>query len=168
VKEIQLSQGYVALVSDRDYGRVSKHKWSVHITRNKNGSIKTIYATRGVWLNGFCSARWLHRVILQVSNPKIKVDHKNRNGLDCRRGNLRMATYSQNTSNTKLYSSNTSGFKGVAWNKQNKQWVAYIYVDNTRIHLGYFLDKNKAAKVRDTAAKHYHKQFADLNFKETL
>ena len=166
MREIQLTQGYVALVSDKDYQRVSKFKWCVHITRNKNGSVKSLYATRGVWLNGSCTARWLHRVILQVSNPKVKVDHKNRNGLDCRRSNLRAATNSQNTSNTKLYSNSTSGLKGVAWNKQSKKWVAYIYADYKRIHLGYFTDKHEAAKIRDLAAKQYHKQFAVLNFKE--
>ena len=167
MREIQLTQDYVALVSDKDYPRVAKFKWSVHITRNKNGSIKSIYATRGVWLKGSCTARWLHRVIMQVDDPKVKVDHKNRNGLDCRRGNLRTATNSQNTSNTKLYSTSTSGFKGVAWSKQNKKWVAYIYVKYKRIHLGYFTSKTEAAKVRDLAAKQYHKQFAVLNFKET-
>jgi hypothetical protein len=166
MRKIKLTQGYVALVDDKDYQRVSQFKWSAHVTRNKNGSIKSLYAKRGVWLNGSCTARWLHRIVLQVSNPKVKVDHKNRNGLDCRRSNLRVATNSQNTSNTKLYSNSTSGFKGVHWNKQYSRWVAYIYVDNKRIHLGYFTSKREAAKARDLAAKQHHKQFAVLNLKE--
>lgn len=166
MKEIQLSQGYVALVSDKDYRRVSQFKWCVHKVLNQDGTVKTLYAHRGYKQAGRWTTEKLHRFILQVRDPRVKIDHENRNGLDCRRCNLRVATNAQNTRNTKLYSTSTSGYKGVAWNKLNKKWVAYIYVNYKRIHLGYFTNKNEAAKVRDTAARRHHKQFAVFNLEE--
>lgn len=159
MRKVKLTQGYVALVDDEDYQRVAQFKWCVHKVLNKDGSIKTLYAHRGYKLADRWTTQKLHRFIRRVSNPKVKVDHENRNGLDCRKNNLRKASNAQNASNTKLYSTSTSGTKGVHWNKQNKSWVAYIYCNNKRIHLGYFTDKKEAAKARLKAAVKFHGKF---------
>ena len=66
--------------------------------------------------------------------------------------------------NRTLQSNNTSGFKGVSWNKQNKKWMAYIKKRNKWFYLGCFENKEWAAKVRDEKAKKLHGDFSRLNF----
>ncbi len=88
----------------------------------------------------------------------MRVDHKNRNGLDNRRANLRIATPSQNNANSKIPINNTSGFKGVAFRK--KKWEAYIMVNQKKIHLGRFLAKELAAAARSKAGQDYFGEFA--------
>lgn len=87
-------------------------------------------------------------------------EHKNGNGLDNRKKNLRPATIGENNRNTKTYSNNTSGCKGVSWYDKLKKWTAYLNVDNNRIHLGYFRSKKDAIKVRKEAEESYHEGFS--------
>lgn len=64
------------------------------------------------------------------------------------RGNLRWATRSTQSQNTRLlFSDNTSGYRGVSWNKAARRWVAYLMVSRKRIHLGYFDEKEDAARA---------------------
>lgn len=55
---------------------------------------------------------------------------------------------------------NTSGFKGVSWNKVAKKWETRIKVDKKYLFLGYFLNKKDAFKTYRKAVKEYHKEFA--------
>ncbi|MGD0572653.1 MAG: AP2/ERF family transcription factor [Sedimentisphaerales bacterium] len=99
--------------------------------------------------------------------PGLLVDHFNRNGLDNRRANLRLATRAQNSCNTKKQKGCSSKFKGVCFHKNRKgpnPWDAYIDVNNRRINLGCFPTEISAARAYDSAAKKYHGEFARLNF----
>lgn len=94
----------------------------------------------------------LHHFIL----PRKKgfdVDHINRDVFDARRKNLRYVTRSQNMMNATKYKSNTSGHRGVTWNKPAKKWIASIRIDRKLRHLGCFTNKEDAAKAYLTAAK---------------
>jgi len=91
------------------------------------------------------------------------VDHINGNGLDNRRVNLRPATPSQNSANTRTRLS-VSGYRGVTWFARTSRWRAHISVDGKQRHLGYFDDAAEAARVRDTAALEAFGEFARLNF----
>ncbi|MCD3232524.1 HNH endonuclease (plasmid) [Clostridium botulinum] len=96
----------------------------------------------------------LHRYIMNVHNAKDKsiiVDHINRDKQDNRRHNLRLATFKDNVVNTGMFSTNTSGHKGISWNKQRKTWEVYIHQYNKKIGLGYYKDYDKAVKVREIA-----------------
>jgi hypothetical protein len=95
--------------------------------------------------------------------PGLQVDHINGNTLDNRKFNLRICTAAENTKNTKLKSSNTSGYKGVAWHTGTNKWRAYIVLDNRQKHLGLFKTKEEAALSYNEAALKYHKSFARLN-----
>lgn len=110
---------------------------------------------------------WLHRVIMDCPAGML-VDHENRNGLDNRRGNLRIATHSQNSCNRlKPASSATSRYKGVYLARdqvRKSPWRAKIYVNRKKIHLGYFADEREAAMAYDEAALRLHGVFAVLNF----
>lgn len=103
----------------------------------------------------------MHRLLTKPPRALV-VDHINGNSLDNRRSNLRISTNAQNLWNRRAPRSNTSGFKGVAPSGRNK-WVAYINVNNEKIHLGTFLTKEDAALAYNKAALEHHGQFAKVN-----
>ena len=67
--------------------------------------------------------------------------------------NLRWVTHSQNSRNAKMHKDNTSGSKGVRFQKDIKKWVAQICIDGKRIHLGSFMKKEDAVTIRIQRAK---------------
>lgn len=104
----------------------------------------------------------MHNLLMNATDGTV-VDHKNGNRNDNRKENLRIATFSQNGYNSNKPSNNTSGYKGVHWNKSMNAWQARIQVDGKRYNLGYFNDKIDAAKAYNEAAIIYHGEFAKLN-----
>ena len=94
--------------------------------------------------------------------PKM-IDHKDtiryHNWID----NLRSCTQSQNNINRKLPITNKSGLRGVRFDQVRNKWKVAIQVDNKKIHLGYYICKQTAAKAYDLAALKYHGEFARLN-----
>lgn len=99
----------------------------------------------------------MHRVILNP--PKgFSVDHKNGNGLDNRRSNLRIATASLNGANRKNQGNNSSGFKGVDFKKG--KWRARIAHKKKRYELGFFATKEEAAAMYMQAAQAFFGDYA--------
>lgn len=88
------------------------------------------------------------------------VDHINNDRSDDRIENLRLATESDNRRNSRMYCTNTSGFKGVTREKRTNRWKAYIYQHNRRIHLGMYTTKEEAAAAYAQAALRLHGEFA--------
>ncbi len=157
VKEIRLTRGFVALVDSEDFDRISGFKWYA------SSSIKQEpYAIRSVYEGGSYKHVHMHREIMNAPHGLV-VDHKNHNSLDNRKSNLRLATTRENTHNQRKPKDNTSGFKGVYWDKRKKKWRARLINDGRFVELGYFLDIEKAAKAYDEAAKKYHGLFAHIN-----
>jgi hypothetical protein len=141
MKFIPLTRGYQAIVDDADYERVmAAGPWFAQLDKH------TVYARRSIRL---AANRWtnqsLHRFLLGLSNPKTPVDHANHNGLDNRRGNLRVCTPTQSAANTRKRRGLTSRFKGVRWNKAIGKWHAQICVDGKKKHLGFFDSEIDAA-----------------------
>lgn len=104
----------------------------------------------------------MHREILGCAANE-KVDHRNGNGLDNRRENLRRCTQSENLMNKRMGVNNTSGFKGVSATPRGR-WRSYINVYGNRMHIGVFDTPEEAATAYDKKAKKYFKEFAVLNF----
>lgn len=147
-------QGKFALVDDEDYEEIDKHTWVV----GSHG-----YAQRGVYQEGKTTIILLHRKIIGAQKGQI-VDHINRDKLDNRRSNLRIANQAQNMRNCDVRKTNTSGYKGVHWHKQNQKWKVEITKDYKNIHIGTFDDLEEAARAYDAMAVKLFGEFARLNF----
>lgn len=156
--EIQLKFGYVALVDDEDYPEVSKHAWWLS---RKGPKMNRFYVQSKI--DGHIVS--LHRFVTHAPSG-IGIDHRDGNGLDCRKENLRLATVTQNLRNKKRYDNNLSGYKGVMFAKWMNQWRARIRVNGVLKHLGYFDNPILAARAYDSAAREFFGEFANTNFEE--
>jgi hypothetical protein len=96
--------------------------------------------------------------------PSMDLDHEDEVKTNNKIENLRIANDSKNRANIKKPKNNTSGYKGVAWNKWNGKWAAQIGVNYKHLHLGYFEKQEDAAKAYDKAAKEHFGEFAKTNF----
>ena len=160
MKEIKLTQGKVALVDDELFEELNKYIWFAA----KDVSVTTAkYYAR---CNHQGKKIKMHRLIMGVSDPKIKTDHKDGDGLNNQKENLRLCSDLENGRNKKIPSSNTSGYKGVHQTRKGK-WVARIGIDYKKIHLGVFDNPVDAAIAYDKKAKELFGDFAKLNIKET-
>ena len=157
-KEITLTKGYVAIVDDEDYERVSQFKWHAVF-----GTTGVVYAQSSVYSGDHPTTVKLHRLVLGIIDPEIDVDHEDRNGLNCQRYNLRLSTPHQNLGNRKKTTGCTSMFKGVSWDKRQLKWHSRITTNYKRIHLGFFASELKAALAYDTAAIQCFGEFALTN-----
>lgn len=166
MKEIPLTQGKVALVDDEDFERVNQWKWNAELHKTRAGTESTWYAKRIPWDS--VSKRslpkiYMHRFVVGLSDASVRIDHRDRNGLNNQRSNLRLSTPSQNHANSIMNSRNTSGFRGVHWDKNRLKWEAQIRCGEKRIHLGRFETKAEAAIAYNNAAVAHFGEFATLN-----
>jgi len=152
---IELSNGMMAQVDDCDYDALSRWKWTAHY--NKCG--RRWYAER----NGGQKTISMHRQLMDFPEGQI-VDHKDRNGLNNQRSNLRLATRSQNNANRAASRNNlTSKFLGVAFEKDRRKWTARIRKNRKGYRLGSFNTEHEAAIAYNEAAKKLHGEFANIN-----
>jgi hypothetical protein len=159
IVQIPLSQGKVALVDSADYERLQQYQWHA-VERLPN------------WYAGSIAARplgyYMHRVIMQP-NPGEHVDHRNGDGLDNRRVNLRICTNAENRRNMRIRRG-VSSYKGV-WRNPNspgRPWFAYIDFDRRRRGLGSYPTEIEAARAYNAATLELHRDFACLNIIEGL
>lgn len=103
----------------------------------------------------------MHRLILGF--PQYKIDHKDGDGLNNRRANLRGYEGGQNKMNSKIPKNNTSGFKGVTFISKKMLWVVHIGFEGKSIKGGRFKNKYKAALRYNELAIKYFGEFANLN-----
>jgi hypothetical protein len=156
MKEIPLSQGKVALVDDEDYEWLMQWKWQVRWNGWTHYAMRRDKYTKTTVL--------MHREILGVRKGFL-TDHKNGNGLDNRKKNLRECTSAENNRNRGVARANKYGYKGIFYDPKRKNpYRAQIWVNSKAITLGYFLTIEDAARAYDDAARKHHGEFANLNF----
>lgn len=161
MKTIQLTRGLEAIVDDADYEAVTAYKW------------QSWQAPSGIWyarrtVNQRTLHRkdlWMHREIMRPVEGQM-IDHKDGNGLNNIRSNLRLATNSQNQQNRHHLSLNTSGFRGVTWNKASAKWQAQIKHQGKNFYLGVFDNAEVAAAAYNAKAAELFGEFARFNLTE--
>lgn len=160
-RRIRLTECKFAIVDPQDFYWLNNFYWLTVGKRNN------LYAARLIRTpSGRLNAILMHKQILDAP-AGLLVDHRNTNSLDNRRANLRLATPSQNSCNSRRDKSNTySRYRGVSFSKRKQKWFAAIRVNGKKIWLGYFDNEIDAARAYDKAALEYHKDFAQLNFPE--
>jgi hypothetical protein len=153
MKEIELSQGKVAIVDDEDYDKlIAMGKWYAkrdgqrwYATRNtENSKIVTRKTVR------------MHRIILDVTNG-MEVDHINGNGLDNRKTNIRICTRRQNMWNRNVYRNSYLGIRGVRSNK--KGFIARITINGILKYLGTFNTPEEAHSMYIAESKKLRGEF---------
>lgn len=167
---VRLTQGHVAIVDAADVDMIRRHRWKVLKANGK------LYACRTVMLSGRTETGrrrsmtlLMHRAIVKAGRG-TQVDHRNNNGLDNRRENLRVCNQTQNLANMRK-TRGVSRFKGVYWNKDKAKWQAQIGAGRYRngkqrtLYLGRFTDETEAARAYDRKARELHGDFARTNFK---
>lgn len=159
MKEIQLSQGKVALVDDDMFDFLNQWKWYC-IKQDNN-----FYAVRKSGKGDKRVILRMHRVIINAKNGEL-VDHRNHNGLHNYRSNLRKCNHVENTRNQRKIAKASSVYKGVHWSKHINKWNAHIGYNYKRYDLGQYHKEIKAAKVYDQCAVELFREFACLNFPE--
>jgi hypothetical protein len=149
---IALNRGFALVDADR-FEELNASVWSVsgrdgkHVARGAGG--KTL---------------WLHHAVLGVPGH-VHIDHKDGNGFDNRKDNLRLADNSLNHANIgKMKKATTSQYKGVHWRKERKRWSAEIKVLYKRHKLGCYATEQEAALAYDSAALQHFGEFARPNF----
>jgi hypothetical protein len=157
---ILLTQGYSVIVNDEGFERFGHLKWCSAVQRNKGFRV---YAKRGVLRpDGTVETIFLHRAIMDAK-PGQRVDHINRNTLDCRRENLRFADYFQNACNRVRNSPPPFGFIGVESQTPGSYRGAET-ISRRRHYTKTFKSPALAAAARDALARELHGEFCVLNF----
>ena len=149
MKKVKLTRGYETIISDCDFERVSKYKW--HLARRGNST----------YVSGCVDGKqdYLHRFIMNC--PKgMQVDHRDSDGLNNTRENLRVCTNAENSRNCRPGGNH---YKGVYKHSKNGTWVAEICINGIGKYIGSFKTQEEAALAYNNVAKVAYGEFARLN-----
>jgi hypothetical protein len=139
-----------ALIDLEDVDKIREFKWHLSNTGYVRGSKP--------W-------KGLHNVVLdfEPSDGKI-VDHTNRNRLDCRKSNLRIADYQTNAINKGKQSNNTSGYPGVCWDISRNKYLVRIKIKGKTIYICYCEDLSSAIVARRGAELKYFGEIINRDY----
>jgi hypothetical protein len=151
--KIRLTQGYYALVDEKDSLWVSQWNWSIS---NKGYAVR-IENKKRIWMHNEILIKRIGLIIPEG----MTCDHEDRDRLNNQRYNLRIVTRSISSFNHNIQSNNTSGFRGIFWNKQKQKWQAQITVNYKKIHLGHFENRDDALAARKAAETYYFNENPD-------
>lgn len=144
---------HLVLIDEGDYDAIKGN--TLYLSKKANGFYVMICL-------GGNKSKPLHSYLMKPPNG-LMIDHKNRNGLDNRRENIRIATKAQNSYNKFDEKKSTSKFKGVYWAKDKDMWCARITLNDKVIAGGYFKCKIDAAHRYNELAMEHFGDFAYLN-----
>lgn len=152
---VPLTKGYEALIDAADAPLIEAWCWYAHVRKSGH-----VYAARNAKVDGKNTIRLMHVELMGGPSP-FKIDHKDGNGLNNSRKNIRFATHQQNMQNRVLDRRNRFGRKGVFWG-ENGKFRACIQHNGRTIHLGTYSTQEEAGAAYAGAAKALFKEFARL------
>ena len=159
ILQVVLTNGQVAIIDEADAPLIAGYSWR----ELKMTSTRTTYAQANVPRHRPKKTVLMHRLIAGVTDRAVKVDHRDGNGLNNVRDNLRPATHTQNARNARKHrDAKGSKFKGVI--RRGRRWVAQICVNRNTLQVGTFDAELDAAAAYDNAAAEHHGVFARINF----
>lgn len=155
-KSIPLTQGLFAIVDEEDFDQLNLYKW--YASKRSNGGYVAMRdeRKRGVYHRHI----YMHREIMKTPSDQM-TDHRNGDGLNNQKCNLRNCSRKENQRNKRRMSSlNSSGVRGIFWEKSCNRWRAQISIDNKNKHLGVFKSKEDAQAVYIEASKSIYGEFS--------
>lgn len=132
---------------DAQFAYLAEHKW----TRTHYG-----YVRRNI------DKVLMHRLLLDAESKQV-VDHINGDKLDNRLSNIRLCRQADNSKNQKTRRNNTSGYKGVYFDKRLKKFVARVKCDYKTYFAGSYTNAQQAAEAYNKLAKQLHGEYARVN-----
>lgn len=157
MKQIPLTQGFFALVDDEDYDKLSLYKWGV-----LKGNRGILYASRNVSVEDAGKKGVLRLMHQDITGCEL-TDHKDINGLNNQKVNLRSVTKNLNAANARKRLNTTSQYKGVSWDSSRNRWILQIKYIDVRITKR-FLTEIDAALAYDFHARKLFGDYAKCNF----
>lgn len=157
-REIPLTQGQVALISEEDFILICHRKWRAWWNKNT----QSFYAISSIWVDGHSRTVYMHRELLGLRHgDKRQGDHIHpADTLDNRRSNLRIATHAQSQCNKRISKNNTTGHKGVYWIARRSEWWVQISLQGKTKFIGAYTKYEVACKAQEAAAARYYGEFA--------
>lgn len=149
---VPLTRGYEAVIDAVDVTIVEGFRWYAMPDKN------TVYAATTTYDGGKKKTVRMHRLLMSVPS-EIFVDHRDTDGLNNRKKNLRKATVTQNNQNRNSRKNTSSLLKGVSWHKTDKRWQARIKINGTERHLGRYPTAEAAHAAYCEASAKYHGEF---------
>lgn len=146
---------YEILIDNEDWDKIKDIR--LRILKQDNDKFRV--AGR---LKGSKKTFYLHRFIMNAS-INDQVDHIDGNPLNNKKENLRICSNKENSKSQSIRKRNTSGYKGVTWDKQRSKWKAQITINYKHKSLGFFNSKEDAALCYNEGAIKYFGEFALLN-----
>ena len=157
MRTIQLTLGKEAVVDDADFEKIKHLSWCT-AERKEENSVRYYSVAR---INGIVVL--MHRYILGLPPRLPYVDHKDGDGLNCQRSNLRICDNSSNQANRRK-TVGYSRFKGVSLGSDGMKWVAQTKYKQKQIYIGRFESEEDAARAYDKKMIELHGEFARVNF----
>lgn len=150
---VPLTRGYEAIIDASDAHLVEHTNWCVWVGPT------VAYAMTNTIKPGARSPAYMHRVILGAP-VGVEVDHRDSNGLDNRRRNIRLASHAENNWNKGVQANNRSGLKGIWFHAASRKWRASIQTSGRTTDLGLHSTKEEAHAAYTLAAIQLHGTFA--------
>jgi hypothetical protein len=150
------TNGYQFIISEQDIEFVDSKSWFAQ------GRPGFMYVATSIKEDNKFKIKYLHRLLFNLTDRKVFIDHINHNTLDNTRENLRLSNHRLNQTNKHKKPNCGSKYIGVVKTKYNT-WDARIRNNRKRINLGIFKTEEAAALAYNEAAKIIHESHAVLN-----
>jgi len=153
---VPLTKGRFSIIDATDADAVAAASWWL---------AKQRYACGYALVDGAKRQVYLHRFIARMCGfgDAPDIDHRNHDGLDNRRANLRPATHAQNMWNGRTPRTNSSGYRGVSFHKGKRRWEAVTCVKGRSKLIGRFKTPKEAADAYDRVCVALRGEFAITN-----